>query len=84
MGKKQACSGRRSAPQQIIDLDDDTPDPLVGGAIDLGAIASEFLTLGIDPYPRSPGASFSEPEPAPEAPGPFAVLRQVNAKDGDG
>ena len=82
--KNRLVAEEEAAPQQIIDLDDDTPDPLVGGAIDLGAIASEFLTLGIDPYPRSPGASFSEPEPAPEAPGPFAVLRQVNAKDGDG
>ena len=44
-------------------LDEDAPDPLIGGAIDLGAIASEFLTLSLDPYPRKPGAIFTEPTP---------------------
>ena len=34
---------------------DDSPEPLVGGAVDLGAVATEFLVLGIDPYPRKPG-----------------------------
>src|SRR5215472_11024574 len=30
----------------------DPPEPLVNGMVDLGAIATEFLILGIDPYPR--------------------------------
>jgi hypothetical protein len=58
-------------------LADDPPDPLIGGAVDLGEIASEFLTLALDPYPRKPGAEFAEP--APDAPddkvSPFATLR---------
>jgi uncharacterized metal-binding protein YceD (DUF177 family) len=40
--------------------DEDTegqPDPIIDGKIDLGALASEFLILAIDPYPRKPGAS---------------------------
>ena len=28
---------------------------LVGGTVDLGAIATEFLILGLDPYPRKTG-----------------------------
>jgi Large ribosomal RNA subunit accumulation protein YceD len=38
--------------------DEDASDPIVDGAIDLGALAAEFLTLGLDPYPRKPGVSF--------------------------
>jgi uncharacterized metal-binding protein YceD (DUF177 family) len=53
---------------------DDGPEPLEGGSIDLGAIAIEFLVLGIDPYPRKPGAVFDVPAgPEPEA-HPFAAL----------
>jgi hypothetical protein len=44
-----------------IDLDAaalDLPDPIEGGVIDLGAIVTEHFMLGIDPYPRKPGAVF--------------------------
>lgn len=60
-------------------LDDDPPDPLIGGAVDLGAVVSEFLTLAVDPYPRKPGAEFVEPAPEEEEEdgvvSPFAKLR---------
>lgn len=52
----------------------DAPEPLVGGAIDLGAIASEFLILSIDPYPRKPGAVFEPPAAGADTGGPFAAL----------
>ena len=52
-----------------------SPEPLIGGIVDLGALASEFLLLGIDPYPRKPGAVFQPPSDAgPEGGGPFAAL----------
>ena len=38
---------------------DDAPEPLVGGVVDLGVVATEFLALGIDPYPRKSGVEFS-------------------------
>ena len=44
------------------------------GMIDLGAIATEFLILGIDPYPRKPGAVFQPPAAGEEAAHPFAAL----------
>ncbi|MGC1778247.1 MAG: DUF177 domain-containing protein [Xanthobacteraceae bacterium] len=50
------------------------PEPLLGGAVDLGAIAIEFLILGLEPYPRAPGAVFQPlPTPKPDE-GPFAAL----------
>ena len=54
--------------------DDDAPEPLVGGTIDLGAIATEFLLLAIDPYPRKPGAVFQAPPAGTVAAKPFAAL----------
>ncbi len=35
-----------------FDEDQDPPDPIVDGKIDLGALAGEFLALGLDPYPK--------------------------------
>jgi hypothetical protein len=43
----------------FVDLEEDAPDPLIDGRIDLGAIVAEFLALALDPYPRKPGASFT-------------------------
>jgi len=54
--------------------DSDQPEPLIGGIIDLGAIATEFLILGIDPYPRKPGAVFEPPQELRPDGGPFAAL----------
>lgn len=54
---------------------EDPPEPIVHGQIDLGALAAEFLILGLDPYPRKPGAVF-EPviQPPDPADHPFAAL----------
>jgi hypothetical protein len=50
------------------------PEPLVGGTIDLGAVAAEFLMLGIEPYPRKEGAEFAAPGADIEGAHPFAAL----------
>lgn len=65
---------------------EDLPDPLTGDGIDLGAVVVEHLALGLDPYPRSPGAIFevAEEEPVPpedERPSPFAVLGKLRGSD---
>lgn len=50
-------------------------EPLTGNAVDLGLIATEFFMLGIDPYPRKPGAAFDAPQAAADPAGhPFAAL----------
>jgi hypothetical protein len=46
---------------------------MIGGRIDLGALATEFLMLAIDPYPRKPGATFEAPAADPGG-HPFAAL----------
>jgi hypothetical protein len=52
----------------------DDPEPLIGGVVDLGALATEFLILGIDPYPRKPGAVFEPSHEQKPGAGPFAAL----------
>ncbi len=56
------------------------PDAIVNGKIDLGALTAEFLALGLDPYPRKPGANFEPVASGPEK-GPFEALRQL--RDGE-
>jgi uncharacterized metal-binding protein YceD (DUF177 family) len=58
------------------------PEPLVGGKVDLGAIATEFLMLGIDPYPRKPGAQFAAPQAEPGGEHPFAALEALKKRPG--
>lgn len=61
---------------------EDPPEPIVNGTIDLGALATEFLVLGLDPYPRKAGAVF-EPVLAPADPEdhPFAALAKLKSPD---
>jgi uncharacterized metal-binding protein YceD (DUF177 family) len=72
---------------------EEPPETLRDGVVDLGAVASEFLILGIDPYPCKPGAVFHAPqakEPATQAKEnvadhPFAALAALNkGKSGPG
>jgi hypothetical protein len=55
------------------------PEALVDGVVDLGAVATEFLMLGIDPYPRKPGAVFEPPETGDAASRPFAALAALRS-----
>jgi uncharacterized metal-binding protein YceD (DUF177 family) len=57
------------------------PEVLHGGVVDLGAVATEFLLLAIDPYPRKPGAVFEAPPAGDPASHPFAALAALK-KDG--
>jgi uncharacterized metal-binding protein YceD (DUF177 family) len=64
--------------------DEEPPEPLVGGKVDLGAIATEFLILGIEPYPRKPDAEFSPPQIGDDGAHPFAALEALKKRPGDG
>jgi hypothetical protein len=55
------------------------PQALIDGVVDLGAVASEFLVLGIDPYPRKPGAVFEPPQNADAGSNPFAALAALRS-----
>lgn len=62
--------------------EEERPEPLVGGVIDLGALATEFLILGIEPYPRKPGATFTPPKVEDEGTHPFAALAALKKRPG--
>ncbi|MDY6924492.1 MAG: DUF177 domain-containing protein [Pseudomonadota bacterium] len=64
----------------VITLDDESPDPIEGGQVDLGQYAVEQLALQLDPFPRKPGAEFVQP-PEPTEISPFAVLKQLRSTD---
>ena len=62
--------------------EDDPPDPIVDGKIDLGALAAEFMALGLDPYPRKPGVEFAAvQEDATRDESPFAGLAPLRKED---
>lgn len=62
---------------EVLLNEEEPPEPIVDGAIDLGAVTLEFLALALDPYPRKPGVAFSEPAPETPAESPFAALLQL-------
>jgi uncharacterized metal-binding protein YceD (DUF177 family) len=53
------------------------PEPLIDGIVDLGALATEFLILGLEPYPRKPDVVFEPPQDAAPDAGPFAALAKL-------
>ncbi len=55
---------------------DDPPDVLESDVIDVAAYVVEHVALGIDPFPRKPGAEF-EPPPEERPASPFAVLQNL-------
>jgi len=57
----------------------DEPELLIDGTADLGVAATEFLLLGIDPYPRKPGVEFETRAADDSAAHPFAALAALKA-----
>lgn len=62
-----------------IELDDEFPDEVENGKIDLGQYAVEQLFLALDPFPRKEGAVFEQP-PEPVEISPFAALKALKDK----
>ncbi len=66
--------------------EDDPPDPIIDGIIDLGELVTEHLALALDPFPRKGGIQFEsgddEPEPVVEKSSPFAVLASLRKNKG--
>lgn len=65
----------------ILDEDED-PEPIVNGSIDLGVVCMQFLSLAIDPYPRKDMPKAQDPaeiatvtDKVPERENPFAALK---------
>lgn len=62
--------------------DQDPPEPLHGDTVDLGELATEFLVLGIDPYPRKSGVEFKPAPAGNDTPKPFAGLAELKKRLG--
>ena len=62
------------------------PEPIVEGRIDLGELVTQYLVLGINPYPHAEGVHYEygddEPQKVPEAfkNNPFAALKDWKSK----
>ena len=76
-------SRHKAASKDEPGLDDeDPPDEIIDGCIDLGQIAAEFLSLALDPYPRKPGVAFDAEAYAPEKDeSPFAALARLRTPE---
>lgn len=77
---------RRGDPGDESEIDievrlneDDPPEPIIDGVIDLGAVTLEFLALALDPYPRKPGVSFDAPAADDASESPFAALAKLKS-----
>jgi hypothetical protein len=66
----------------VLDVAANDVEPLRGDTIDLGAIATEFLILGIDPYPRKTEAVFQTPPVEDKTEHPFAALAKLKRGQG--
>ena len=64
--------------------DQEPPEPLVDGRLDLGALATEFLLLAIDPYPRKAGVQFAPIKAEEGGERPFAALAALKKSLGSG
>lgn len=76
-------------PDVLVHYDEaDPPEAIEHGVIDVGEAVAEQLALGLEPFPRRPGAEFDPgwgTEEAPEEelkPNPFAALAAFQRKDG--
>jgi uncharacterized metal-binding protein YceD (DUF177 family) len=69
----------------VADIDPvgDETEFLVDGVADLGAAATEFLLLAIDPYPRKPDVVFEPPKSDDPAAHPFAALAALKKGPGE-
>lgn len=79
-------------------VEDDPPDPIIAGEIDVGEALAEVLGLVIDPHPRADGAAFDAAawvddedaaaaaavadDESRAAPGPFAALAALKSRAG--
>lgn len=63
-------------------MPDDPPVAIVGGQVDLGALAVEIVASAMNPYPRKADATFDwrDPQDDPAASGPFAGLAKLKPK----
>jgi uncharacterized metal-binding protein YceD (DUF177 family) len=75
------AEGMRSA--ETAPEEAEAGDVYRNGRIDLGAIVTEHLAVGLDPYPRAPGVEFMdrlETDSEPQS-SPFAILEKLRPRE---
>jgi len=93
----QPTAGGRNRREVVVDAEaDDPPEPLTNGAIDVGELAVQELSLALDPYPRAPDVPPVDRQAGPRPPTdgdgdegedgrrrPFAKLASLTRPDDD-
>ncbi|MCX7296906.1 MAG: DUF177 domain-containing protein [Hyphomicrobiales bacterium] len=78
------AEGSAAGEERRRKTENEPAEPLIDGTVDLGTIATEFLILGIEPYPRKEGVEFAPLDVDTEIPHPFAALQALKkSPDGD-
>ena len=73
-----SSAGAPATPRREVEvLLEDEPEVLIDGKIDLGGVATEFLMLGINPYPRKADRMFEAPRVESKSPGPFSAFARL-------
>ncbi len=80
----QHAADDSDAVMQLDSASIEPPETLQDGIVDLGAIATEFLLLGVDPYPRKPDAMFEAPLATEPSSKPFAALAALKKRSSEG
>ena len=80
-----SVESKHGPAEVVVDLaEEDPPEPVENGQIDIGEAAAEHLALAMDPFPRAPGVSFQplpeEPVEEPKKVSPFEVLASPRKK----
>jgi uncharacterized metal-binding protein YceD (DUF177 family) len=57
--------------------DEDPPEPLDNGSIDVWALAIDHIAVALDPYPRKPGVELVSDVETPAKESPFAALEAL-------
>ncbi len=71
-GSKLAVPKYSAEGEIVLDAEgDDAPEVFSGDTVDVGRLAEEFFSLGIDPYPRKAGVSLPAGDEAGEKRGPL-------------
>ena len=78
--RQKMLASKKGEDLPILDEEDD-PEPIVDGVIDVGEVVTQFLSLAISPYPQADGAVYDGPndeqvgeEPSDIRKIPFAAL----------
>jgi uncharacterized metal-binding protein YceD (DUF177 family) len=82
-----AAEGTQPGPEfdgNALSDSKEPPEPLVDGTVDIGALATEFLVLGIDPHPRKAGAEFAPLKVGDDGARAFAALEALKKRFGGG